>query len=1611
VASIDERVVSIKFDNAAFESKMNETIKSLDKLKTSLDFSTAKRGLDDLKTSGSTFSMSGVTNALEGISSKFTAMTAVGITALATITSHAVAAGAQIAKAFTLSPLIEGFHEYETQLNSVQTILANTASKGTTMDQVNDALQKLNEYSDQTIYNFGEMARNIGTFTAAGVDLDTSVSSIKGIANIAAMSGSSSEQAATAMYQLSQAISAGSVKLMDWNSVVNAGMGGEAFKSALFETGKAMGKLTGVPVGQSFTEWEDAGNSFRESLEKGWITSDVLTTTLSAFTGDMTEEMLLAKGFNEQQATAILKQAAIAKAAATQVKTFTQLMGTLKEAVGTGWADTFKIVIGNFEEAKELWTGVNNFLGNVIKNSSDARNTMLEGWKAMGGRTVLLQGLKDTFSGIMSVLKPIKEAFRDIFPKKTVVDLLKATAAFAEFAKKLTISGETADKVKRTFSGVFAILEIGWTVIKELVKFVGTLIHALAPVGSGLLGVSANAGDFATALNKVLVEGGGIHDFFVMLGNIAQNAIEWILKVKDAIVDLFSPDTSAVSGAVGDGIDRVGDSAEHLTGITGVLSSVWDRLQTRFQQVVGILDKVWEVFKTFASELGSKVADAFGSANFDKALDVVNVGLLGGIALLLRKFFKEGIKFDIGSGLIDKITKMFEGVTGVLKSMQTQLKSKALLNIAIAMGVLTASIVVLSLIDSGALTKALTAMTFGFGQLIGTMILLDKFVGSTGGAAKIALVAGAMIVLAVAMGILAISIKILSTLSMSELGKGLLGVGFGIGILVTAVKLMTTDKEEMVTSGLALLGLAAGLLVLSLAVKAFATMSWEEMTKGLIGIGFGLAMMTVAMRLMPNASIFQKGGFAVVAFGLKILADAVALFGVMDWGVIFKGLIGIGLAMVIIAGAMHLMPTNMLLTAPALIAVGLALGLIATAMRLMGDIDLGTLAKGILSMMVTLLILSAAMEAMQGAAGGAVALIIVAGALLILMNVIKQLGELEISTIVQGLIALAAVIAVLGLAAFLMEPLLPALLGLGIALSAVGIGIALFGIGAMFLAKSFEIMANSGVAGAKAIVESLDILIAAVPKITTAITTMLVGIFAGFLEAIPQMTELIVKALSAILDAIITLIPKAADAVIQLIDGIISVIQASFSRYVEAGLAMLLSLLTGIRDNIGQVVTVVGEIITSFIDALSVQIPAIVDSLYNLFIEVATELAYKAGEMQTAFIPIGIAFFDGLMAGLQSGVGQIFTFFTELPGKIIDIFKSLLGITSPSTVFLGFGVDIIMGLLNGLWSMLGAVMSFFTELPGKIFGWIGSIVSLLAPKAWDLIVGFMQALGEKEIEILNWFAGLPGQIIGWVGDVLRTLWSKGWDLISGMISGLIDAAVGLGSWIMELPGKIIGWLPNPLKMLFELGSQIIHGLWDGILDAKDWFMDKMGEVGGWVTNPIGKVLDVIGCPSRVMMKYGGYVIQGLVIGIEDGQNEVERASAALGNQVIDGFDENKIMDALANSMSRVPDILAGMDAFNPTITPVLDLTKVQAESSKLEDYMRLSPIKPDVSFERARLAAIPTSTESEQVPVYTGPTEITFEQNIYAPTALSTNDIYRNTKSQIVLAKEELGLK
>lgn len=441
--TIDQRVVEMQFDNRNFEKNVSTTMSSVEKLKKSLNFTGASKGLENVGTAAKKVNLNGLGSAVETVRAKFSALEVMGVTALANITNSAVNAGKRIVSALTIDPIKTGFQEYETQINAVQTILANTQSKGTTIDDVNAALNELNKYADQTIYNFTEMTRNIGTFTAAGVDLDKSVTAIKGIANLAAVSGSTSQQASTAMYQLSQAIAAGTIQLQDWNSVVNAGMGGEVFQNALKRTAEHFGTDVDAMI--------EKYGSFRLSLTEGaWLTTDVLTETLTQLSGAYTEADLIAQGYTESQAKEIVELANTAVSAATDVKTFTGMLDTIKESVQSGWAQTWELVIGDFEQAKELWSGFSETFGGIIQSVSDARNKLLEGalssnWDKLTNQITDAGVAAEDFNDALT--KTVKDSGYD------VDKLVEKYGSLGEAFQAGAISSDLIVKTLKTMSG------------------------------------------------------------------------------------------------------------------------------------------------------------------------------------------------------------------------------------------------------------------------------------------------------------------------------------------------------------------------------------------------------------------------------------------------------------------------------------------------------------------------------------------------------------------------------------------------------------------------------------------------------------------------------------------------------------------------------------------------------------------------------------------------------------------------------------------------------------------------------------------------------------------------------------------------------------------------------------------------------------------------------------------------------------------------------------------------------------------------------------------------------------------------------------------------------
>lgn len=730
--TIDQRVVEMRFDNKQFESATATTMSTIDKLKQKLNFDGGTKGLESISAAAKKVDMSGLSTAVDTVSSRFSALEVMGVTALANITNSAVNAGKRIISALTIDPITTGFQEYETQMNAVQTILANTAHQGTTLDQVTAALDELNTYADQTIYNFTEMTRNIGTFTAAGVDLETSVGAIKGIANLAAMSGSSAQQASTAMYQLSQALAAGQVTLADWNSVVNAGMGGKVFQDALMNTAEAMGIVV------------DRSISFRESLstvggKKSWLTADVLLNTLNQFTGDLSDAELAAMGFTESQIENIQTMAVTANDAATKVKTLTQLWDTLKESAQSGWAKSWQLILGDFEEAKEFFTEASEYFGEMVGASADARNDLLEG-ALTSNWSQLAKEIEATGVPIDTFRDKMIEVAKDHNIKLDT--MIEKQGSFAKVMESGAISGdiviETIKQIAGTSDELNKSTEAMTDKLEYFQKVVDEVWHGDWYVGEERFKALAEAGyDYAEvqrlvnltvdghrltleelsetemkaigfteeqieAFKKLAIEaeksGSSINELIENLGkpsgrillletimNSIKAIIEPLRAVKQAFNEVFAIDSSQLYGIIealhrfSEAILMDDESLQKLTrtfkGIFGVIKIFTSLIGGGFGLAFNVITGVLEHFNLGILDVTASIGDiVYAFTDFITSGEVVST-VIEGIVWLLKTAATPISNFISSLSEIPAIEKVFDSISGFFGDAYDQIKS------------------------------------------------------------------------------------------------------------------------------------------------------------------------------------------------------------------------------------------------------------------------------------------------------------------------------------------------------------------------------------------------------------------------------------------------------------------------------------------------------------------------------------------------------------------------------------------------------------------------------------------------------------------------------------------------------------------------------------------------------------------------------------------------------------------------------------------------------------------------------------------------------------------------------------------------------------------------
>lgn len=1156
---IDERVVSMEFDNRNFERNVRTSMSTLDKLKAKLNFKGQSDGLEKISSSVKKMNFNPMVHGIQTVQAQFSALEVMGVTALANITNQAVNAGKRMASALTIQPVMTGFQEYETQINAVQTILANTQSKGSTIDDVNAALDELNKYADMTIYNFTEMTRNIGTFTAAGVDLDKSVQSIKGIANLAAVSGSNAQQAATAMYQLSQALAAGRVSLQDWNSVVNAGMGGELFQNALIRTARNLG--TGVD------EAMEKYGTFRESLTRGqWLTADVLTETLAQLSGAYTEADLIAQGYTAEQAKEIAQLAQTATDAATKVKTFTQLWDTIKEATQSGWTQTWELIIGDFEEAKELLTGISDFFTGdegIITKMSNARNNLLAGalegnplseladkiskvtgateamttatknygdivnkviggefgngaerikaltdagydyahaqnlvneklgdstrhatnykesqgevitsqaktveqlvamndeqLKTLGfteaevkalrelavqsektgipinelakdleqlnGRTLLINSFKNAAQGLIKVFSSIGKAWRDVFPAMQSDQLYNMIAALHRFSTTLIMSDENAEKLRRTFRGLFSAIDLITSVVGGGFKLAFQVLdRVLGAFDLNILDVTARLGDAVYNFNKFVNSTGfiqaavkGAADGIVFLINTVRDLINAVGGIT-AIQNVFNNVKNGIVGFAEAGRNTI---EGFIQGIQDGMSSAIDLIINLGKNLLDAICKVLGIHSpsTEMMAVGRNVIDGL-SIGVQSGLSKVKETLIN-VANTIINVFKNidwgsvlAIGITAGSFLtlwklinvLDNLTSPLEGLGDVFDALADRLRpnkmtvmSEAIKSFAIAIGILVGSILVLSKIDTGKLFISIGALALVVGTLAGFSALMAKF----GPKETLQFGGFSLAVLAISTALLGLTfaMKRLESVDPTKYPQILAGFAVAItsltSVLVAAGYLAKgSDAKAISKVSKIFTGLSIALLLMTVSIKIMGGMEASEITKGLVAIGAFTGVFTLLATVTKNSkNISSLGGNLLrMSASMLILVGVIKLVSGLSAGEVLKG----SLAITAFIGVM---------------------ALLAKVTTLAGGKEIKGLGKSLTAMSASLLIMVLVVKMLSGMsvgdiAKGTAAIVAFSGVIALLIGITKLAGP-EMPKLTLTLLALSGSIAIL----------------------------------------------------------------------------------------------------------------------------------------------------------------------------------------------------------------------------------------------------------------------------------------------------------------------------------------------------------------------------------------------------------------------------------------------------------------------------------------------------------------------------------------------------------------------------------------------------------------------
>lgn len=1526
MSSIDERIVQMKFDNAQFEKGVRGTIDSLGQLTDRIE-SVASGGMLGKAASG------------------FSAFGSIAFSALQRLTNSAIDMGMKISGA-VLDPLVEGGKKRA--LNIEQ---AKFQFQGLGMDveqSMEDAL-----YAVQgTAFGLDEAAVAASQFGASGIESGTEMqNALRGISGVAAMAGSSYTDIANVFTKV-----AGQGRVMgdDLNRLGSRGI------NAAATLGEAMGK----------TETE-----IRDMVSKGQISFQ-----------DFAEAMSDAFGEHATKAN----------------ETYTGSLSNMRAAISRIGAEFATV---DFENKRKMFNALTPAIDNVAK----ALEPLVKGFTEFSGKATegvvnfldalnfsevddelppIFKALENVMTFLMDLARPLRDAFTEIFPAASAGQIQSIAKSIEEMTSKLSVSSETADKIKRTFKGFFAVLGIGWEIVKAGIGFLFDLFGVLQNGSGGFLDVTASIGDFLVAIHDAMKEGEWAAKVFGILGGVIQTimgvvgfAVGVLVNFAKALANLFTgggfefnldfnPLSSMIEKLIGR-FEGLGGAISWVIGVArnaaSIFKQVWnilakgDFVSGVFDEDSKIVDWLFKVRDVLVS-VGEAIKDFFSGFDFNTLLDVINTGLFAGLLYLFNNFFGDikGALGGEGTGILSSITSIFDGLTGQLQAMQNSLKANTLLKIAGAIAVLAAAVLVLSLIDSGDLSRALGAISVMFVELFASMALFEKAVTGPG-FAKMPVVAASMILLAVALNILALAVKQMSSLSWAELAKGLTGVAGALLLLAGWAKLMEKQSGPLIRSAAAMILVGVAVKILASAVKDFSGFSWEELLIGLSGLGgvllavagFGklgggstikgaLSMVLIGAALhvlmgpleqlggMDTSTLIMSlvglaGALVVMAGGLSIMSGSIAgaaslvvasaalwilvpllvELGNMDWNGIGKAATMLAGSLLIIAGGMYLM-TGIIAGAASMLVAVAALWVLVPLLVEMGNMSWEEIGKAATMLAGALVIIAGGLYLMTGALPGAAALIVVAAALRVLTPVLEALSQLTWGELLVGLAGLAGAFLVVGVAGLALSPVIPSLFLLGAAILVLGAGAALAGAGMLAFSLGFTALAASAAINGVVIIQLVKDLIGLIPYAAEQIGLGIVAVAQVIINAQSVWVDAMVTVLQSLLEAIRTIAPDIVGTLVELVMLLADVLVDNVPLLVQKGLELLLGILKGIRDNIQQIVEVGLQIIENFIKGVERGLPSLVNSAYNAM----------------------ITFIDELASTIENNQARMEAASRRLAEAIIN------------------------ALIGGIASFIGGVRS-----------------------AWRDKVG--NAISDAKAAVVN---------------RAKTLASN---IISGLRERIVDRATSIASGIRSTVGTAItsarDFVTGRAK---SLAGNIISGLRTGISNGASKIKDAAKNVAKSALDGAKNFLG-INSPSKEFIKIGKWSVDGMVSGLQQKSSEAEKESASVGSRVLGGFK-----DAMAGISD---DLMTG----DPVIRPILDLSEVRKGSAAISGLMRNPSLNATSTYGLASGIATMSESRSDISDETSG--GVTFIQNNHSPKAISPVDVYRRTKNQISAARGALS--